>query len=242
MPSVVSDLEFDRIIQELTRELEEQRRELANAREQQAASSQILQVISSSPTNLKMVFDTIALSAARLCEAVDVIVLRVEGDLLRLVAHHGPMSAGDVGLQRGTVGGRTVIERRLIHIDDLQEEREEFPEGSALARERGHHTVLSAPLLKGGLAVGNIQLRRNELRPFSEAQIELLQTFADQAAIAIENARLLEAEQTRTRELTERTQELTETLEYQTATSEVLSVISRSPSDLQPVLDVIVET
>ena len=232
MPSVVSDLEYDRIIKELTRELEEQRRELANAREQQAASSQILQVISSSPTNLKMVFDTIALSAARLCEAVDVIVLRVEGDLLRLVAHHGPMSAGDVGLHRGTVGGRTVIERRLIHIDDLQEEREEFPEGSALARERGHHTVLSAPLLRGGLAVGNIQLRRNELRPFSEAQTELLQTFADQAAIAIENARLLEAEQASKRELQD-------SLESQTAIGEVLAVIAKSPSNLQPVLDVI---
>ncbi len=180
-------------------------------------------------------FDTIARSTARLCEGFDVIVLRVDGDVLRLVAHHGPMPAGDVALHCGTVGGRTVIERRLIHVEDLQAEVHEFPEGSALARERGHRTTLSVPLLKGDVAIGNIQVRRNEVRPFSDQQISLLKTFADQAVIAIENTRLFEAEQASKREL----QEL---LEYQTATSDVLSVISRSPATLQPVLKVIIET
>src|SRR5262249_34183006 len=101
---------------------------------------------------------------------------------------------------------------------------------------------LAVPMLREDTVVGVIVCGRREMRPFTAKQIELVQTFADQAVIAIENARLFEAEQTRTRELTERTQELTETLEYQTATSEVLNVISRSPSNLQPVLDAIVKT
>ena len=82
-------------------------------------------------------------------------MLRVDGDVLRLVGHCGPMPAGDVALHRGTLGGRTVVERRLIHIEDLQNEIDEFPEGSALARERGHRTTLSVPLLKDGAAIGN---------------------------------------------------------------------------------------
>jgi signal transduction histidine kinase len=199
----------------------------------------VLDVISRSPTDVTPVFDAIARSAARLCEAFDAMVLRVDKDVLRLVAHHGPLPAGDIALHRGTVGGRTVIERRLIHIEDLQSEVGEFPEGSALARSLGHRTVLSVPLLKEGVAIGNIQIRRNEVRPFSAQQITLLETFADQAVIGIENARLFEAEQTRTRELTERTRELAESLNYQTATSEVLAVISRSKFDLQPVLETI---
>src|SRR5262249_17282466 len=106
----------------------------------------------------------------------------------------------------------------------------------------GHRTTLGIPLLRDGEAIGCLVLRRSVVEPFAEKQIALLQTFADQAVIAIENTRLFEAEQTRTQELTERTRELTETLEYQTATSDVLSVIGRSPSDLQPVLQAIVET
>jgi signal transduction histidine kinase len=220
---------------DLARKVQELERELAEARQQQAGTSDILRVIGGSTTDIIRVFDAIARSAARLCEAFDVIVLRVEGDVLRLVAHYGPMPAGDVPLHRGTLGGCTVIERRLIHIEDLQTEVDEFPEGSAIARERGHRTTLSVPLLKNGEAVGNIQVRRNEVRLFSDQQIGLLMTFADQAVIAIENARLFEAEQASKRELQE-------SLEYQTAISEVLNVISRSPSQVQPVLDAIAGT
>ena len=156
-------------------------------------------------------FDSIARSAARLCEAFDVMVLRVDGDVLRLVAHHGPIPAGDVPLHRGTLGGRTVIDRRLFHIRDLQTEVDEFPEGSALARERGHRTTLSVPLLRENVAIGNIQVRRDEVRPFSEPQINLLQTFADQAVIAIENVRLfheLQATNQRTGAIRGRTQSI----------------------------------
>ena len=178
-------------------------RELSEALEQQTATSDILRVISSSPNDVRPVFDTIARSAARLCDAVDVIVLRVDGDVLRLVAHYGKISAGDVALQRGTLGGRTVLERRQFHIRDLQVEVDEFPEGSAIARQRGHRTTLSVPLLKDDIAIGNIQVRRDDVRPFTDKQIDLVTTFADQAVIAIENVRLFEAEQARTRELQE---------------------------------------
>ncbi len=182
--------------------------ELKESLEQQTATSEILGVIASSPTDIQPVLNTVAETAARLCEAIDVMVLRVDGEILRLVAHHGPIPAGDVSLHRGTLGGRTVIERRLFHIRDLQTEIDEFPEGSALARERGHRTTLSVPLLRENVAIGNIQVRRDEVRPFSDQQISLLQTFADQAVIAIENVRLF--------------QELKESLEQQTATSEIL--------------------
>jgi GAF domain-containing protein len=209
-------------------------RELHEALEQQAATSEILHVISNSPINVQMVFSAIARSAAQLCEGFDVVVYSVDANVLRLVAHHGPMPAGDVPLHRGTVGGRTVIEGRLIHTRDLQAEVDEFPEGSAIARERGHRTNLSVPLLRGDAAIGNIQVRRQEVRPFSDKQISLLKTFADQAVIAIENVRLFEAEQQRARELTE-------SLEQQIATSKVLEVISSSPGDLKPVFGAILE-
>jgi signal transduction histidine kinase/putative methionine-R-sulfoxide reductase with GAF domain len=222
-------------VEERTRELAEANAGLREALEQQTATGEILRVISSSPTDVQPVFDAIAHSAARLCEAFDVIVLRCEGDVLRLVAHHGPMPAGDVALHRGTLGGRTVLERRLIHVDDLQAEAAEFPEGSALARERGHRTTLSVPLLREDVAIGNIQARRNEVRPFSDQQVALLQTFADQAVIAIENVRLF-------KELEARNRDLTEALEQQTATGEILRVISQSPTDVQPVFDTIVQS
>jgi hypothetical protein len=121
------------------------RRELAEALERQTATSEVLGVISSSPTDVQPVFDTIARSAARLCEAFDVMVLRVDGDVLRLVAHHGPMPAGDIALHRGTVGGRTVIERRVIYVRDVQTEVDEFPEGSAIGRERGKGPPSAVP-------------------------------------------------------------------------------------------------
>ena len=234
MSSVDTKYGLDRKVQELEREL-------AEARQQQTGTIDILSIISGSTTDITRVFDAIARSAARLCEAFDVIVLRVDGDVLRLVAHCGPMPAGDVALHRGTVSGRTVIERRLIHIEDLQNEIAEFPEGSAVAQERGHRSTLSVPLLQDGAAIGNIQVLRNEVRLFSNQQIGLLKTFADQAVIAIQNARLFEEVQQKKRALTGANAQLSEALEQQTATADMLRVISSSPTDVQPVLDAVAE-
>jgi signal transduction histidine kinase len=223
----------------LFNELEVRNHELTESLARQTATAEILRVISSSPTDIRPVFDAIAQSAAWLCEADDVIVLRVEGDVLRLVAHHGAIPASDLALVHGMLGGRTVIERRVVHVKDLQAERDEYPEGSAKAREYGHRTVLSVPLLREGVAIGNIQARRDEVRPFTDQQIALLQTFADQAVIAIENVRLFTELQEKNRALTQAHAHVSEALERQTATSEILRVISRSPTDTQPVFETI---
>jgi GAF domain-containing protein len=222
-------------------------RELEEARRQQAATGEILGIISRAPTDPQPVLDTVAESAARLCEAIDASIFRADGDRLRLVAHHGPIPQGAVGeftlpVIRGTVNGRAVLDQRTVQVADLQAEAEEFPEGRESARQLSDRTNLSVPLMREGVAIGSINLRRTEVQLFTERQVALLQTFADQAVIAIENARLFEAEQTRSRELQTRSAELAESLEYQTAISEVLNVISRSPNELQPVLDTIVQT
>src|SRR5262249_37299634 len=208
------------------------RKELAEAREQQAATSEILRVIRSSPSNVQPVFDAVAESAARLCESFDSAVWRRESDRLLLVAHHGAIpqtgSESFLPLVRGTVGSRSVLDGRTVHIADIQTERVEFPNTSENARRQGYRTILSVPLIREGVAIGAIVLRRIEACLFSERQIALLQTFADQAVIAIENVRLFETEHQRTRELSE-------SLEQQTAASEVLQVISSSPGELEPV-------
>ncbi|HWO05072.1 MAG TPA: GAF domain-containing protein, partial [Methylomirabilota bacterium] len=218
-------------------ELQARNRDLTDALEQQTASAEILRAISSSPTDIRPVLDTVAESAARLCDATDAAIFRADGDQLRMVAHHGPIPFGTVGeytihLVRGTVLGRTVLDGRTVHVDDLLSELEEFPEGQELARELGHRTTLGVPLLREGVAIGAITIRRTEVRPFTDRQIALLETFADQAVIAIENVRLFT-------EVQDRNRELTDTLEQQTATGEILRVISGSPTDVQPVFDTI---
>jgi signal transduction histidine kinase len=229
MPSEVSTVTGDQSVEAL-------RRELAEAREQQAATADILKVISSSPSDVQRVFAEIAESAARLCDAYDATIHQVDGDLLRLVAHHGPIPvAGSWPLTRGRLLPRAVISRRTIHVADLQAETDEYPEGSEIARRFGYHTILVVPLIRTGVAIGVITIRRTEVRPFADRQIDLLKTFADQAVIAIENTRLFE-------EVQARTKELQDSLDRQTATSEVLGVISRSPNEVQPVLDAIVAT
>src|SRR4029450_2309322 len=148
-----------------------------------------------------------------------------------IVAHDGPIPVvGPVPIVRGVLMGRAVMERQIVHVADLQAEAAEYPEGSEFARRLGHRTMVAVPLNRAGEAIGVITLRRMEKRPFSDYQIALLKTFADQAVIAIESARLFNAEQTRTRELTE-------ALERQTATSEVLGIISSSPGELKPVFE-----
>jgi GAF domain-containing protein len=181
----------------------------------------------------------IAESAARLLDVTDADIMRVEGDALRLVAKHGPSRQWPVGsvrpINRDWVTGRAVVDRALVHIPDLQAAEAEFPEGAAYARQLGHRTTLAMPLLREGIAIGAILIRRMDVRPLTEKQTALLKLFADQAVIAIENVRLFEAEQQRTRELSE-------ALEQQTATAGILSVISNSLHDAQPVFDAIVES
>ena len=212
---------------------------LAEARDQQAAAGEILRVISRSPADLQPVLEAVAASAVRLCEAGDATIYRADGDRLVLVAHHGEMPGGTLGefslpLVRGTASGRAVLDGVTVHVADLSAETAEFPESAETARSRGVRAVLTVPLMRGSSAVGVIALRRNEAERFTDRQVSLLQTFADQAVIAIENARLLG-------ELQAKNADLTESLEQQTATSEILRVISRSPTDVQPVFEVIVE-
>jgi GAF domain-containing protein len=229
MPSEVSTVTGDQSLEAL-------RRELVEVREQHAATAGILAAITNSPTDAQRVFAEIAASAARLCDAYDAALAQVDGDVLRIVAHAGPIPVvGIVPIARGVVMGRAVIERQIVHIADVQAERVEYPEGCEWARRLGHRAMVAVPLDRAGEAIGVIALRRMQKRPFSDRQIALLKTFADQAVIAIENTRLFEAEQVSKRELAV-------ALEQQTATSEVLRVISNSPTNVRPVLDAVVRT
>jgi signal transduction histidine kinase len=219
-------------------------RALSEAREQQTATSEILQVIASSPTDVQPVLDALIESVGRLCEAADSFLLLVEGDQLRVAALHPSVEGGVISnpIQRGWVAGRAVMELRTVHVEDLANAQSEFPLGSEIAVRLGHRTALAMPLLRKGVAIGALFLRRREVRHFSDKEIALLQTFADQAVIAIENVRLFTELQAKNRALTEAHAQVTETLEQQTATSEILRVISSSPTDVQPIFDAIVES
>jgi two-component system NtrC family sensor kinase len=208
--------------------------EIKEALERQTATSEILRVISSSSTDLQPVMDAVAENAARLCGATDATIRRIEGDTLRLVARFGsiPFVAPEVIPVSVTIRPDSVIERRTIHIEDILPRLEtEFP---TISREL--RTVLATPLLRERVPIGAIVIRRAEMQPFTEAQIALLQTFADQAVIAIENVRLFTELQEKNRA------QVTEALERQTATSEILRVISQPQTDVQPVFDTIVKS
>jgi signal transduction histidine kinase len=230
--------EFNRMAQRLQesyasleQKVEERTRDLTEALEQQTATSEILRVISSSPTDLQPVLDAVAENAARLCDANEVLIRRIDGDMLRNVAHYGqrPVLLGEIPINRGSVTGRAVLEGRTIHIHDIEAESEaEFPD----AKRFGVRTLLATPLLREGVAIGVITMPRLEVRPFSDKQIELLKTFADQAVIAIENVRLFQ-------ELQERTRDLVRSVEELKALGEVGQAVS-STLDLETVLTTIV--
>jgi GAF domain-containing protein/anti-sigma regulatory factor (Ser/Thr protein kinase) len=222
----------------LLNELRQRTDDLTESLEQQTAISEILRVISNSPSDVQPVLNSVAEHAARICEAQIVDIVLVKDNALRTAAaigHGDRFRAGEsVPLDRSTVMGRSICDLQPVHIADLLEAGDEFPLGRDYAIRFGHRTILAVPLIREGRALGTIIVRRTEVRPFEQKHIALLQTFADQAAIAIENVRLFEAEQQRTRELTE-------SLQQQTATSEVLGVISSSPGELQPVFQSMLE-
>ena len=213
--------------------------ELRESLQQQTATADVLKVISRSTFDLRTVLNTLTESAARLCTADKGVIFERDGDLYRLSANYGfsrdaERYASEHPLQpdRGSTTGRVVLEGRTIHIPDVLADAEYHATGYQKAF--GFRTSLGVPLLREGTTIGVFVLTRDEVNPFTEKQIELVTTFADQAVIAIENARLFDEVQARTRELQV-------SLEYQTATSEILTVISRSPTDTQPVFDIIGE-
>ena len=218
--------------------------ETQEALQQQTATSDILRVIASSPGDLQPVLDRLAETTCRLCGANDALIFLRDGGDLRLDAHYGPIptppSFVTRPIGRDWVVGRAVADCESIHVHDLAAAADEYPVGILLSKETAGagtpglawRTTLAMPLMREGEAVGAISLRRVEVSPFTDAQIALLRTFADQAVIAIENARLFDEVQARTRDLTE-------SLEQQTAAGEILRVISSSPTDVQPVFDAI---
>jgi GAF domain-containing protein len=206
--------------------------ELREALQQQTATADMLNVISRSTFDLQAVLKTLVESAAQLCGAYDSAIWRPDGDQLLLVAHHGPIPVDTLPLIRGTVVGRTVLDGRAFHIADLQAEGAEFPESSENARRWDFRSILTVPLMREGVAIGTIALRRREVQLFTERQVALLQTFADQAVIAIENVRLFDEVQARTRELARSVAELR-------ALGEVSRTVS-STLKLETVLETIV--
>ena len=222
---------------DLENKVEQRTAELSESLEQQTAISEILRVISNSPDDVQPVLDSVAEHAARICKAQVVDIILLEGNILRSGAVFGEMrrDIGEVPLDRSTVMGRAICDMQPVQLEDQQAAGDEFARGRDFARKFGHRTILAVPLVREGRALGCILVRRHEIKLFEQKDVALLTTFADQAAIAIENVRLFEAEQQRTRELAE-------SLEQQTATSDVLKIISRSTFDLQSVLNTLVES
>ncbi|HSL45431.1 MAG TPA: GAF domain-containing protein [Anaerolineales bacterium] len=221
----------------LFEEIQTRNAEITEALEQQTATSEILQVIASSPTQIQPVLDVIAQNAAQLSGSDDALIDIEDQGLLRVAAHFGNISMFPVGeaipLNRESVAGRALLQCRTLQAIHKQlGEVSEYPEGDKWAREYGYRMTCSVPLLREGKAIGAITIRRIEPKLLNKKELALIETFASQAVIAIENVRLFN-------ELEARNREITESLEYQTATSEILSIIAENPTDIQPVLDAV---
>src|SRR5262249_44435902 len=203
------------------------------------ATADVLKVISRSTFDLQKVFDTMVESAARLCHADRANIWLLKNESMQYVATYGfqpdfleYMLSLQLKVHRGSISGRAVLEGRIIHIHDVLAD----PEFTLLDAQKrgGFRTALGVPLMREGTPIGAMFLTRPTINPFTQQQIDLVATFADQAVIAIENTRLLN-------ELRQRTADLSESLEQQTATSEVLRVISSSPGELEPVFQAMLE-
>jgi PAS domain S-box-containing protein len=219
-------------------EVQARNRDLTEALDRQTATAEVLKVISRSAFDLQPVLETLIENATRLCGAEAGVIYKLDGELQRLAAAYNispdlrdfvernPLRPG-----RGTAVGRALLEGRPVHIHDVLADPDYTYAG---ARFGDYRTILGVPMLREGVPIGVFSVWRREVLPFTDKQIELVTTFADQGAIAIENVRLFQ-------ELESKNRHLTETLEQQTATSEILRVISRSPTDVQPVFDIIAE-
>jgi GAF domain-containing protein/DNA-binding response OmpR family regulator/HAMP domain-containing protein len=224
----------------LFNELETRNKEITEALEQQTATTEVLKLISRSTFDLPAVLETLVENAARLCHSEWGIIYRFDGEVLRVAGYYGASpefvdfwTRSELRPGKGSAAGRAVLERRTIQIPDVLADPDyQMTE----AQERGGwRTIIAVPMLKGNMLIGVMALLRNEVKPFTDKQIELVTTFADQATIAIENVRLFQ-------ELEARNKDVTESLEQQTATSDILRVISSSPNDLQPVFNEIAES
>src|SRR5215467_4745074 len=211
-------------------------RELKEAREQQVATADVLKVISRSPSDVQPVFDMIAESARRLCEGQFCFVYRFDGQLLHFVAHHSltpevlemNRRAYPAPPSRRSAAARAVLERGFVQIPDTNADPDYVLGPMAVVG--NYRSVVAVPIIRDDNAIGSIAVARAQAGLLPDPQVELLKAFADQAAIAIENVRLFEAEQ-------QRTQELSESLEQQTATADVLRIISSSPGELEAVFN-----
>jgi two-component system NtrC family sensor kinase len=218
-------------------ELRDRTEDLDESLQQQTATADVLKVISRSAFDLQKVLDALTVSACRVCGAYDAVLLLREGEFLRIRSHHGPISIDYDKMQvsRDWAGGRSVVDRKFVHVRDLCSEGLEFPVGFDMAQRMNVRTILAMPLVREQEVIGTLTLRRAEVRPFTDKQIALAETFADQAVIAIENARLFE-------ELRDRQAELARSVDELTATGDVLKIISRSSVELKTVLDTLVDT
>jgi two-component system NtrC family sensor kinase len=235
----------DARIAQLEDELRQREAELRAAHEQLAATAEVLRVSAASPTDVQRVLDTIAESVARLCggrmagvqQCIDGPIVVVAGfPKERFAAYRVRRQQGWIGVSptHDAVSGRALLERRTVHVPDIEAAGDEFPETLRASRTQGFRSLVAAPLLRGEQAIGLLVAVSDVPHPFSDRGIALLEAFTDQAVIAIENARLFS-------EVEQRNHDLNEALEQQTATSDILRVIASSPTDVQRVLDAIAD-